>query len=183
MKQATHRTRSFVLTISIGGCVLLYAFFVFLPIRRAIATMRGTLDEKRQFIVATQQDFTKIGPIQADLEGARTWVAQWRQHSPKRNNLGGFFAQVAEISRQSGTQVQRITPEEPAEMNALARHPVRLVVGGRFDELFAFIQALEQLPFTVWIERLQLQASSQTSERLTCELSLTVFTDNQDISD
>ena len=90
---------------------------------------------------------------------------------------------VAEISRESGTQVERIMPEEPQEMKSLAQHPVRLVVGGQFNELFAFVHALEQMPFTVWIDRLKLQSPGQASEKLTCELSLTVFTDNQDISD
>lgn len=183
MKPATPKTRSFVLTISIGGLVLLYAFFVFLPTRRAIAKMRSALDEKRQFIVTTQKDYTEIGAVQEDLERTRAWVADWKQNSPKRNNLGGFFARVAEISRESGTHVERITPEEPVEMKSLSRHPVRLVVGGRFSELFAFVQALEQMPFTVWIDRLQIQAPGQTGERLSCELSLAVFTDNQDLSD
>jgi len=183
MKKTTPQARSFVLTVSIAGLVLLYAFFVFLPTRRAIAKMRSALDEKRQFIVATQKDYTDIGAVQEDLDRTSEWVATWKQNSPKRNNLGGFFGRVAEISRESGTQVERITPEEPVEMKSLSRHPVRFVIGGRFHELFAFVEALEQMPFTVWIDRLELQSPSQTSEKLTCELSLTVFTDNQDISD
>jgi hypothetical protein len=45
------------------------------------------------------------------------------------------------------------------------------------------VEALEQMPFTIWIDRLQLQSLSEASEKLTCELSLSIFTDNQDISD
>ena len=145
--------------------------------------MRSTLEEKRQFIVATQKDYTEIGAIQTDLEKIQDWVAAWKQNSPKRNNLGSFFGRVGEISRESGTQVERITPEDFEVMSCLSRHPVRLVIAGQFNELFAFVQALEQLPFTVWIDRLQLQTLGEASEQLTCELSLTVFTDNQDISD
>ncbi|MAD81238.1 MAG: type 4a pilus biogenesis protein PilO [Pirellulaceae bacterium] len=183
MKKTTPKARSFVLTVSIGGLVLLYAFFVFLPTSRSIAKTRSALNEKRQFIVATQQDYTQIGAIQKDLKNTKDWVAAWKHSSPKRNNLGGFFRDVAEISRESGTQVKRITPDEFEELRSLSRHPVRLDTAGRFNEIFAFVQALEQMPFTVWIDRLQLQSSSEASEELTCELSLTVFTDNQDISD
>ena len=182
MKKATPETRSLVLTVSSGGLVLLYAFFVFLPTSRAIAKMRADLQQKRQFVLATQQEFTEIGEIQQNLEKTKEWVTGWKQNSPSRNNLGGFFSRVAEISRQSGTHVERITPEEPEEMKSLARHSVRLVVGGRFDQLFAFVQALEKLPFMVWIDRLKLQSPGKASEKLTCELSLTVFSDNQDIS-
>jgi Tfp pilus assembly protein PilO len=76
-----------------------------------------------------------------------------------------------------------MTPEEPEEMKSLSRHPVHLLIDGRFDELFTFVEALEQMPFTIWIDRLQLQSLSEASEKLTCELSLSIFTDNQDISD
>ena len=163
--------------------MLVYAFFVFLPTSRAIARMRSELDEKRKFIVASQKDYTSIGGLQQDLNVTRDWVAAWKQDSPKRNNLGSFFRRVAEISRESGTQVERITPDRFEELKSLSRHPVRLVIAGRFDELFAFVAALEQMPFTVWIDRLHLQSLSEAREKLTCELSLTVFTDNQDISD
>lgn len=183
MKKATLEARSMILTVSIGGLVLLYAFFVFLPTGRAIATMRADLEQQRQFILATQQDFTEIGEIQEDLEKTEDWVRGWKQNSPTRNNLGGFFGRVAQISRTSGTHVKRITPEDPEEMKSLTRHSIRLVVGGRFDQLFAFVQALEQLPFTVWIDRLKLQSPGKASEKPTCELSVTVFSDNQDISD
>jgi Tfp pilus assembly protein PilO len=183
MRIPTFKTRSLVVTVSIGGLVLLYAFLVFLPTSRAIAKMRSTLDAKRQFIVAAQKDYTEIGAIQADLERTNGWVDAWQQNSPQRNNLGGFFGRLAEISRESGANIERITPRDLAEMNALSRHPVSLVVGGSFTELFAFIQAVEQMPFTVWIDRLELKSPSQTSEELSCELSLAVFTDNRDISE
>ncbi len=183
MKKTKPQTRSLILTAGIGGLVLVYAFLVFLPTSRAIAKMRSELDEKRKFIIVTQKEYTSIGAIQTELEKTNDWVAAWKQNSPKRNNLGSFFRRVAEISRESGTQVKRITPEELEELKSLSRHPVRLVIAGRFDELFAFVAALEEMPFTVWIDRLQLQATSEASEQLTCELSLTVFTDNQDISD
>lgn len=183
MKKTTPKTRSFLITISIACFVLLYAFFVFLPTRRAIAGMRKALGEKRQFILATQQDYTEIGAIQQDLVETKELVAAWKRNSPKRNNLGDFFGRVAEISRESGTQVQRIMPEEPTDIKTLSRHPVRLVAGGDFDQLFAFVQALEKMPLTVWIDRLELQTARQTGEELTCELSLTVFTDNPGNSD
>jgi hypothetical protein len=74
MKKTSPQVRSFVLTASIGGLVLVYAFLVFLPTSRAIAKMRSELDEKRLFITSTQQDFTAIGSIQKELEETNQWV-------------------------------------------------------------------------------------------------------------
>jgi len=182
MKRTSAQTRSLALTAAIGGLVLVYAFLVFLPTSKAITKMHSELEQKRQFITTTQHDFTAIGGIQNDLEETRVWVAAWKQNSPKRNNLGSFFRRVAEISRESGAQVKRITPKELEEMKSLSRHPVHFIIAGRFNELFAFVEALEQMPFTVWIDRLQLKTTSEASETLTCEISLTVFTDTQDIS-
>jgi len=183
MREFSSKTRSLIITGSIGCLVLLYAFLVFLPIRRAIEKMRVELDEKRQFILAAQNDFTEIGAIQVNLRRTEQWVDDWKSRSPRTNNLGGFFGRIAEISRVVGTQIERITPEELSQMNVVSRHPVRLVVGGSFDQLFEFVHALEQMPFTVWVDRIQLQPVSQNSEQLTCEISLAVFTDNPGLSD
>ncbi len=174
---------SLLVTIGIGVFVLAYVFAVFLPTRRAIADLGRQLQAKRQYVMLTQQQFATFGQMQEELEAAQLQARNWRNTAPRGADLAGFLRSLSEISSQTGATIQRITPEQPTQLETLRRHPVRVVVEGNFHQVFAFLCRLEALPLTAWNTRLHLHRESENSETLQCELSLAVFTDNRDSSD
>lgn len=60
---------------------------------------------------------------------------------------------------------------------------VTLVVSGGFAAIEQLIKNLEELPVTVWIEALKMESAREAGQTTTCEVSLAIFTRNNEKSD
>ena len=176
-------SKSLALTLVISGAAMAYAFLIFLPIQKSIASLRSELDSKRQFILEAGKLGTRVTELTAELEQAEQVVASWREHSPSEEEMATFVGQVSVLASQAGATPGRITPGEAITLASLRRHPAEIAVEGSFSQLGNFLAELESLPKTIWISDLSLQLSSEDTDALRGEISFSVFADNSGDSD
>jgi Tfp pilus assembly protein PilO len=120
---------------------------------------------------------------QKEIQRTSAYVAAWRSASPHEANLAGLFGRIGALARSSHVSTTRMAPHAPLVMARVRR--VTLVMGctGSFSQIASFLQKLENMPQTLWIEDLRLEKSSKDGELVGCEMTLEIFADNPESSD
>ena len=183
MNAKTKRPKSLILTVLISGAALAYAFFVFLPTQKSIASIRSELAAQRSEVLELGSLESEVVELQRRLEAVRSTIDTWKQHAPTEQETATFIGVVSQLAQQAGARMERITPRSVVKMAALRQHPADLTVEGSFGQIADFLRRLEQRPETIWITRLNLSASGEAGASVRCELSFTVFADNPGDSD
>ena len=176
-------SNSLALTLLISGVALAYAFLIFLPIQKSIASLRGDLAAKRQFILDAAALGPRLAQLTVELEQAQAVVDAWQEQSPSEEEMSTFIGQVSVLASEAGATPGRITPRQAITLASLRRHPAELAVEGTFGQLSDFLGRLESLPKTIWINDLTLQRAGKDRETLRGEISFSVFADNSGKSD
>ena len=183
MSEHTKKPKSWILTVLISAAALAYAFFVFLPAQKSIASLRSELAGQRKEILELGSLETEIVGLQRRIAAVRATLETWQEHAPTERETATFIGVVSQLAQQAGARVERITPRSVGNMAALRQHPADLTVEGDFVQIADFLRRLEQRPETIWITRVNLTASGAAGASVRCELSFTVFTDNPNNSD
>jgi Tfp pilus assembly protein PilO len=175
-----------IITLPTLAVAAAYGYFVFLPKERSIAALRGEINAAEQFIEQVEALAPAIEATRQHLDKTRQYVDQWKQSAPTEDGLSEVFGRINRLAAESGITTTRFEPQPAVAYDTIQRLPVVVACVGSFDEICQFLQGLDRLTGTVWIERLRIQGSGESGESgedVDCELSLAVFTDNPDDSD
>jgi Tfp pilus assembly protein PilO len=176
------KPKSMLVTILVSGAALAYAFLVFLPMQKSIASLRSKLREQRDYIGAATTADATIADLALRKREAGKIVQRWRDHAPSPHQMSTFIGTVSELADQAGAKAGSITPGDTVKLASLRMHPADLAVEGEFHEIAEFLTRLERRDETIWIGKLNVQPiPSQT--KLRCQVSFTVFADNPADSD
>jgi Tfp pilus assembly protein PilO len=169
--------------VLISGSALAYAFFVFLPTQKSIASIRSELAKQRNDVLELGSLENEIVGLELRIAAARAAIDTWQEHAPTERETATFIGVVSQLAQQADARVDRITPRSVVKMAALQQHPAEVTVEGGFLQIADFLRRLELRPESIWITRLNLAASGEAGVNVRCELSFTVFADNPDDSD
>ena len=182
MKVTANYPPAWLVTTTAAGLLAVYAALLIVPGQRLLGQRCSELREKRAFIAKVREESAGLTELEGQLERTLRHIQAWRQASPRDSNLSDFLAKLANIAGQSGVRMNRLTPQPHVAMAAVRQHPLALELEGDFAQLVDFLGCLEQLPETVWIRHLQLTPHRQNRTTAACEVILTVFADNREIS-
>lgn len=183
MKPLTKKPRSWMVTAALSATAIAYVVFVFLPGQRAIGDMRKQLHEKQQFIVQADRLVFAIERASADLQSAHEYAEGWRAEAPSEAKLAAKLGQITQRAQQSGLTLGRFDPQPVVKLDAVWQAPITLVGEGDFQQICEFLRLVETMPGTVWVQNLRLDNGGKEDGPLRCEMTLTVFADNRDISE
>jgi Tfp pilus assembly protein PilO len=184
----TNPPRKFVhsrilITVALGGAVLAYAFFVFLPTQKSIRELHTELQRKQMEIVQAERLVSTTVQTGRELAETREFIGRWRETTPTAKEVMGVFAQVTQGARDSGVKTVRFDPQPQRRYETVDKLPLEMEIQGAFNQVFDFVRCLESLEAPIWVEELTLEPASENSEKLQCELKMAVFavrTDNSD---
>lgn len=196
MMQLSPQRSSLIATVLLAGGAVLFLVFFFKPKHEAIGALRGELTEKRQYLDVTGLVGESVQQATRDLEQVKSFVDRWEASSPTEAKLASHYARIAEAGKQAGVIITRFDPQPIERMKAIWRAPVEITVEGPYDDVFAFVHALESLDVTAWVDHLRIEklttvgseeypASSDSADggKLRCEIDWVVFADYLDFSD
>jgi Tfp pilus assembly protein PilO len=174
--------RSWLITALLASLAVAYVAFVFVPAQAAIGTLRAQLNERRQHILQGQGLTMPAAHAAAQLTRTKEVSAEWRANAPSHAEVSANFAKLTAEAKAAGVVVERLDPLAPVEMAVLSQHAVNVQFHGEFAQVFDFLRRIEELPGTVWISNLRLDADS-SSRSLRGELNLTIFVDRTGSAD
>jgi Tfp pilus assembly protein PilO len=187
MKRKTPQKKSgkpqtWLITALLAAGAVAYVVFVFLPFQQSIGTLRGQVQERHQQIMQAQSLAGTVAQARLRLASAREVGDQWRSDAPKQAQAYTHFAHLTKQAEESGVAIDRVDPLPAVELNLIAQQNVTMQFHAPFSAVFDLLHRLEGLPGTLWVRDLRLHASTEGSNTLRGELTLTIFVDRADYS-
>ena len=169
------RRRRLLVTLSIAGLAVLFAFAVFLPRQERLLRRQQTLQHRQRFILAAQRLHPAVLSCERELAELRKCHEAWAHLDRLHGRLALFLAKLSEAATASGLEIRELVPGARATMPVLERTPVHLHVTGAPEALGAFFYAFDQFSAFAWVERLEIRAADPNTAEVECELDLAVF--------
>ena len=182
MKTPGAKSRGWLVTLSAASVLLVYLVCVFIPGHKSTSLVRRQLAEKRQAVLTANLQAQSLPTLEGQLQRATEYVRDWRQASPAEPHAAELLGKFAALAQHSNVRVHRLSPEESVPMPALRQHSLTLEVEGDFLHLVDFLGRLESLPETLWVRQLKMKPSGENGKSVQCDLMLTVFADNREVS-
>jgi Tfp pilus assembly protein PilO len=183
MKKPKSKSRGWALTLILLGALAAYAFLVFLPAQRSLGRLREELQLQREYTAQAEVEYAVYEELDQEFQQVSTFVNQWRGVAPRDGDLPDVLGTISQFATDSGITLRRMNPTGSVDLASIGQDTFQFKIEGRFQSLFKFLRQLESLTGVVWSNDLQLKQGRDDDERLQCQLDLTVFTDNREISD
>lgn len=177
------RHRTWIVTLPVAGLAAAYAYFFYLPGERAITQLSEELAAAEAFVDQAQDLAVVVKPTRQRLTETRQYNEVWEKADPSGAGLFALLGEINRLCKESGATTTQFDPEEAVRRQRVQSIPLLLGCSGSFSQICKFLNALEQLPQTVWIENLRMEQSGQDGANVHCELSLAIFADNLGDSD
>lgn len=177
------KNRNLLVTLLLAGGTLAYVFLLFLPTQRATSQLYDQLLAEQNYVTQSQALDNSIREVEAKLTSAREFANHWQSSAPSPQAMAPTFGAITRAASEAQVEMLSFDPQETDALESITRAPVALSCTGTFPQVFRFLQHLESLDHTIWVEDLQLTASREAPNSVRCELTLAVFADNHKDSD
>ncbi len=165
------------------GMAVAYAFGFFLPQQRSLAELSRQVTSQHELIDQTAALAPALAATEQQIEATRQYTTAWETASPSDADLPMLFGQIHQLAKMAGVTTTRFDPDTPVTLARVRRIPLRIGCTGQFSQIARFLESVERLPQTVWVENLHLERGSQAGEVVQCEVMLEVFADKPENSD
>ena len=182
LTKKTAKPQTWLITALLAAGAVAYVVFIFLPFQRSISGLQGQVQERRQQIMQAQSLAGTVAQARLRLVAAREVGDQWRTVAPRQAQLITHFASLTKQAEEAGVAIDRLDPLPAVELNLIAQQNVTMQFHAPFAAVFDLLHRLESLPGTLWVRDLRLHASTEGSNTLRGELTLTIFVDRTDYS-
>lgn len=177
-KKKTWLALSGTLAVVVGFWFMFYA-----PGEREEENLRREIAEKRAFITGVSALPVTLRKTREKMRLTDTYLAQWRERTPKDREVSRVFAEINRIARLCAVETTRFDPLPTAPMQTISKVPVLVELSAPFDALSAMLGKLEMLETPIWIEGIQIKENGKSENSVKCEIKLVVFASNSQQSD
>ncbi len=175
--------RTLALYAILGVVVIGVALKVWLPTHRRLSQMRAELEQKRQYLAASQGLQKAVEAEYAELDRIKAYLRSWSKAVETNADLSKFFGRAHALARETGVTATGFSPESPVVYERVRHTPVQLGCTGTFDQIAAFVYSLERDAGLIWIDRLQIEQSGESGKTLLCQIKLAIFAVHSDETD
>jgi len=174
---------SWIVTVPLAAAAVAYLVVVFLPGRRAIATLQEEVTNKQEYVVQAAGVAKGLATTQQDLEKTFAYTANWKKHAPAEGERATLYGKIHELAKAAGTLTTRFDPKPVNSRSRIRDYPLTMGCAGTFAQIHELLRSLETLPVEIWVDTVLIKKGSEHGDSVVCEVNLVVFTDNPENSD
>lgn len=174
---------NWMLTLPLAGLGLAYLFLFFLPAQRTLDSLTRDLSKEQDAVGQADALLPSIATTEQQLAKARKYNSQWIEAAPSESELPSLFGKVNRLAKAAGITTTRLDPQPAVQYEKIRLINLTAAYRGSFAQISRFLCELESTPEAIWIDRVQMEGSSQTGKDITCEVTLAIFVDKTDDSD
>lgn len=167
-----------VLAIAIG-----YPICAFFPQMRAISAVRQEIRQKQDFIAQTEKMRTVAQDQEKSFESVYAYIDERREQLTPPRQLSSVYSTINTLAKESDAKPSKFEPQPPLNFESFRKVALKCEFLGTTRAIQELIERLEQIPATIWVEGLALQAGREPAQPVKCTLDLAIFVDNPEISD
>jgi Tfp pilus assembly protein PilO len=154
---STFRGSSWIVTPCLVAMAVAYLVLTWLPSRRAIQQWRGQVQAEQQVVAQATELSARLVAFQQELQQTEAVVAQWEKTAPGKRGIPALFGQINALAKEAGLSISRFDPQPFLAYDKLQEIPISVVCAGTFGDVFRFLQGIERLPATIWVESIHLE--------------------------
>jgi Tfp pilus assembly protein PilO len=173
---------NWLMTLGLSGLAAAYLLLFFLPHQRVLARLR---DEFRGQQEVLSQSYARLGTMAATqrrLDASINYNARWTHAMPGENSLPVLYGRINALAKQEGVATKSFDPQPGTEYERFRVFNVAINCRGSFSQISHFLQSLERLPMTLWLDTLRMENGVKMGKMVDCELNLAVFVDKPEES-
>jgi Tfp pilus assembly protein PilO len=174
---------TWIITIGLAVLAIVYLKFLWLPGHRAIKELSEQVEADQTFVAQSAGLSVALAATQKELDQSRAMVEAWNKQAPMHRDLPGLYAKIDGLAKTVNLSIEQFDPQPFVSYQQIREIPVNLTCSGTFAHIYEFLQSIEGLPVSIWIESMQIDKTSQDRKHVKCELSLVIFSDNTQSSD
>ena len=174
---------SWIVTVPLAAAAVAYLVAVFLPGRRAIATLQEEVTKKQEYVAQAAGLAKGLAATQQELEKTLAYTANWKKHAPAEGERAALYGKIHELAKAAGTLTTRFDPKPVNSRMRIRDYPLTMGCTGTFAQVHELLRSLETLPVEIWVDTVLIKKGSETGDSVACEANLVVFTDNPESSD
>jgi len=158
--------------IALFGCAYLMVFrqaaVQRASLRADMAAKQKSLSDLRRATAGADQLKLKVDALDAEMAAFETRL-------PMESELDLVVAKIASLANRSKVTVEATQSLATKSAEMYRERPVRFSLSGDFDNLYTFLQQLEQLPHVMRITQLKLAKSDQHDGDARAEMTLSLY--------
>ena len=179
----TFHKSSWIITPCLGAIAVAYLMFGWMPSRRAIKELHDQVETKQQLVAQATTLSDMLAASQQELDKSQAIAADWEREAPGKRDIPAFFGRINALAKDAGLTISRFDPQLFLAYEKFQEIPITIVGSGNFAQVYEFLRLVEGLPVTIWIDSVRLEKTAQNAKNIQCELSLAIFSNNQQNSD
>ncbi|MEN6450447.1 MAG: type 4a pilus biogenesis protein PilO [Thermoguttaceae bacterium] len=172
------RQSSWAVTVPLVAIAVAYVSFIWLPGRRAIRQLQQEVETKQAFVSDSIGLPATLARRQQDLDRANAIVTRWEQAAPRKRTIPALYGKIDSLAKDAGLTIAKFDPQPFFVHETVDEIPITVTGSGSFAQIFTFLQGIERLSVTVWVDSLRLERTEKDAKDVRCELGLVVFSDN-----
>ncbi|MCG8587431.1 MAG: type 4a pilus biogenesis protein PilO [Pirellulales bacterium] len=174
---------SWIITVPLIAVASGYLYFFFLPASNAVADLRQELKETRSFIEQSGNVRIAVKASDDELTQILGYNKAWRDAAPTQATLSALLGDINQLAKDAGVELTNFHPQQDTLNETFARVPINIEFAGTTPSVVQFLGDIEDLPSTVWVETLNIEATGQHGQTAKGELTLVVLAANSGKSD
>ncbi len=179
-KPGASRKRMLMLVVA-GGLTGLYAYFFAIPIQTSSSQIRGEIEQQQAFIESAETIEKDLDRLTSKYDALQQITSRWQGDAPHFDNIAPLLGKLTQDANRFEVDVIRLEQHQVIQKESIADVRVLFVGEGSFRNIFDFVNSVDQLKASIWLEHVQLSTENSgrlNPENIQCEMTLRIFADN-----
>ncbi len=164
-----------IIFIAAGVMLMGFVFFVYLPMRKKMKTVKSETAVTRVAIEEANSRKKQLPVLKKRFQQMQSVTKEFELNMPEERELGSFLHQIADLMNEHNLKDQFIEPAKEVETKKINCIPVSMKCRGKLAQIFEFYKSLQNLNRLIRIEHVSLENKSDPGSEIDMETKVVIY--------
>ena len=145
---------------------LVNLFVLVQPAEEAVERQRKELSKLKDSLAEKQAIAQNLNERRREMDQLEQKLAEALTELPEKKEIDELLAQLNDIGKKSGLQIERIVPGGEQPSNFFAKIPIKMAVTGNYHEIAVFLQEVANMRRIVNVNNIKFDGASTQNEKV-----------------
>jgi len=150
----------------IAAITVLNFFVLISPVEDAIAAQVAMIAKLNQQLAEKQEIAQNLNERRREMDNLEQKLAEALTELPERKDVEELLAQLNDIGKKSGLEIQAVEPGAESSASFYSRIPIKMVVNGNYHEIAMFMQEVANMRRIVNVNNIKMGQAQLRNEKV-----------------
>ena len=150
----------------IAAITVLNFFVLISPVEDAIAAQVAMIAKLNQQLAEKQEIAQNLNERRREMDNLEQKLAEALTELPERKDVEELLAQLNDIGKKSGLEIQAVEPGSESSASFYSRIPIKMVVNGNYHEIAMFMQEVANMRRIVNVNNIKMGQAQTRNEKV-----------------